>query len=584
MKKYNKKIQFELYKIQFFIVILMNLCTFELLAMDAVSSFYSYSNSNQSEKENATVESKDTLKVAVATTTKALMKLVEPAFETSKKGSEIASTIGATGDMVELVMSGKSKVAITTRNLKDYEKVKCPTLIGTPIGLDGLAIVVSNSNPISNLTFEQISAIWTGQIVNWKELGGPDLPIVLIGRTKAYDSIMLFCDFMKLESKEVEGGLIYREKNKEKWCPTIVSAPETDDFALTVLLKTPGAISYFPLQILNNYKANDKAVKSLSFDGVQPSKETIANGTYFIHRTLNAITNGQPEGITKTFVDFLLSKEGQNVVTKAGFVAQNNAAEQLGWQFTAQAWTFNKFTFVEAIDKMKAAGIANIEMFPNQKIGGGIEGNTSFLMDTATRKKVLELIKSKNMKLVNYGVVDAKTPEEWAKIFEFAKDMGIQTIVTEATAAQLDFIEPMCEKYQIKIALHNHPKPSIYWNPEFTMKQVVHRNKYIGVCADLGHWLRSGLNPLESLKKYEGRIFDIHAKDLIPSKEGFNGYHDVPWGTGVSNFSGMMHELKRQGYRGTITVEYEYHFENSLEEVKESVEYFNRIATWISKE
>lgn len=585
MEKFNKKIQSGLRSILFFAFIWANLSTFESYGMITISSVKTDSNLCQNKNGNRIVESKDTLKAAVATTTKLLMKLMEPAFETSKRNIKIASTVGPTGDMVELVMSGKSKVAITTRNLKEYEKVKCPTLVGTTIGLDGLAIVVSNSNPVTNLTFAQISAIWTGKIVNWKELGGPDLPIVLIGRTKAYDSIMLFCDFMKLESKPVEGGLIYRDKVKVEWCSTVVTAPETDDLALTILLKTPGAITYFPLQILNNYREKNEAVKSLSFDGVQPTKETIANGTYFIHRRLNAITNGQPEGITKTFLDFLLSNEGQIVVTKAGFLAQyNDAATPLGWQLAAQSWTFNKFTFTEAIDKMKAAGINNIEMFPSQKIGGGIEGKTSFLMDTVTRKKVLQLIKSKNMKLVNYGVVDAKTPEEWTKIFEFAKDMGIETIVTEATATQLDFIEPMCEKYQIKIALHNHPKPSIYWDPEFAMKQVVNRNKYIGVCADLGHWLRSGLNPLESLKKYEGRIFDIHAKDLIPSKEGFNGYHDVPWGTGISNFSGMMHELKRQGYRGTITVEYEYHFENSLEEVKESVEYFNRVVTRISKE
>ncbi|QBN20413.1 substrate-binding domain-containing protein [Flavobacterium nackdongense] len=584
MKKFNKKILPDLRSVLFLALISANLGPLESSGMVTTSSVKTDSNLCQNKKGSELVESKDSLKVAVATTTKLLMRLVEPAFETSMSNTKITSTVGPTGDMVELVMSGKSKVAITTRNLKDYEKVKCPTLVGTPIGLDGLAIVVSNSNPITNLTFEQISAIWTRKIINWKELGGPDLPIVLIGRTKAYDSIMLFCDFMKLESKEDQGGLVYREKGKENWVPTVVTALETDDLALEILLKTPGAISYFPLQILNNYREKNVAVKSLSFDGVQPTKETIANGTYFIHRRLNAITNGQPEGITKTFVDFLLSNEGQMAVTKAGFLAHNNAAEQLGWQLSAQAWTFNKFTFAEAIDKMKAAGINNIEMFPNQKIGGGIEGNTSFVMDSATRKKVLELIKSKNMKLLNYGVVDAKSPEQWTKIFEFAKDMGIQTIVTEATASQLDFIEPMCEKYQIKIALHNHPKPSIYWNPEFAMKQVANRNKYIGVCADLGHWLRSGLNPLESLKKYEGRIFDIHAKDLIPSKEGFNGYRDVPWGTGISNFSGMMHELKRQGYRGTITVEYEYHFENSLEEVKESVEYFNRVATLLSKE
>lgn len=265
-------------------------------------------------------EKRDTLKIGVATTTKALMKLIEPAFETSSKTIEIVPTVAATGDVVELVMAGKASVATTTRNLKEYEKLKCSTLVGTPIGLDGLAMAVSTSNPVTNLTFAQITAIWTGNIVNWKELGGNDVPIVLIGRAKAYDPIMLFCDFMKLESKPVEGGLIYREKGKEQWCQTVVSAPETDDLALAALLKTPGAITYFPLQVLNNFRAKNTAIKALSFDGIEPTKATIANGTYFIHRTLNAITNGKPEGNTYLFINFLLSDEGQKLVENAGFL------------------------------------------------------------------------------------------------------------------------------------------------------------------------------------------------------------------------------------------------------------------------
>lgn len=283
----------------------------------------------------------------------------------------------------------------------------------------------------------------------------------------------------------------------------------------------------------------------------------------------------------KLFFAFLLML-GCNLHTAAQYT--NAAAERQGWKLAAQAWTFNRFTFVEAIDKMKAAGINNIEMFPNQNIGGGIEGKTTFLMDKENRKKVLALIQSKGMKLINFGVINAKTQEEWVQIFDFAKDMGITTIVTEADSTQLNFIEPMCEKYDIKIALHNHPKPSIYWNPDFTMAQIAKRSKYIGVCTDLGHWLRSGLNPMESLKKYEGRILTIHAKDLVPHVDASKGFHDVPWGTGISNFSGLMHELKRQGYKGPISVEYEYHWENSFEEVKESVDYFNRLATWITKE
>ena len=262
----------------------------------------------------------------------------------------------------------------------------------------------------------------------------------------------------------------------------------------------------------------------------------------------------------------------------------NSEAEKIGWRLSVQAYTFKEFTFLEAIDKIKVAGSNYIEMYPGQTIGSGFEGKTNLEMSTETREKLLAIIKSKGLKIVNFGVTSAKTQEEWVKQFEFAKFMGIETIITEADSMQLNYIEPLCEKYQIRIALHNHPDPSFYWNPDFAMKQIANRNKYIGLCTDLGHWLRAGLNPLESLKKCEGRVFAIHAKDLVKGEGGMRGYHDVPWGTGLINFSGLMHELKRQGYKGTITVEYEYNWLNSLPEVKESVDYFNRLTNWIGKE
>src|SRR5208282_4303405 len=182
--------------------------------------------------------------------------------------------------------------------------------------------------------------------------------------------------------------------------------------------------------------------------------------------------------------------------------------EQLGWKLCCQAWTFKNFTFVETLDKMKAAGVKYIEMYPDQPIGGGMEGTTHFLMKKETCEKLLALIQSKGMKLLNYGVVGAKDQDEWIKIMEFAKTMGIETIIAEPDSMQLNYIEPLCLQYHIRVAIHNHPNPavfshvSMYWNPDYTMHQLSLRNQYIGVCADLGHWLRSGLNPLESLKKY----------------------------------------------------------------------------------
>jgi sugar phosphate isomerase/epimerase len=265
-------------------------------------------------------------------------------------------------------------------------------------------------------------------------------------------------------------------------------------------------------------------------------------------------------------------------------------AEKLGWRLSAQAWTFKNFTFIEALDMMKAAGIRNIEMLPTQKIGGGLEGATSFTMKKETREKLLAIIKAKGMKLINYGVAEANTRDEWDALFEFAKAMGIETIIAEPDSAQLNFIEPLCETYHINVALHNHPAPAVYhhaamyWNPDSTMTLISKRNKFIGVCADFGHWLRSGLDPVTSLRRCQGRVLMVHAKDIVPGTDGFCGFHDVPWGTGLCNFSGLMHELRRQGYKGPISVEYEYHWDNSLPEVKESVEYFNRLSHWIGEE
>jgi phosphate transport system substrate-binding protein len=236
----------------------------------------------------------------------------------------ITSYVHETGNVVDDVIQGKTSLAVTTRNLKDYEKERSSTIMGTPIGLDGLVVAASASIPVSSLTYEQIVAIWTGSCGNWKELGGPDLPIVVIGRTKAYDPIKLFDDFMKLESKPVEGGLIYREKGKEQWSQKVAPSPPSDILALEILNKTPGGITYFPLQIFYNFKASGNNIKSFNFNGVQATPETIANETYFIHRRLNAITNGKPERGTRKFVNFMLSAEGQQLVKDAGFLPLEN--------------------------------------------------------------------------------------------------------------------------------------------------------------------------------------------------------------------------------------------------------------------
>lgn len=272
--------------------------------------------------ENHVIDSKgnDSLRIGVAVTTRHLMKLAQPAFVDFYPQAKVSSYIHETGNVVDDVIMKNTLIAVTTRNLKDFEIEKSAIIMGTPIGIDGLVLAVSNNLPINNLTFNEIVGIWTGKYNNWNQLGGPELPITVIGRTKAYDPIRLFADFMHLDTKSVEGGAFYKEKNENIWGTTLVEVIDTDDMGMEKLINTPGAITYFPLQVLNNYKLEGYPVKDVAFDDVKASYETIENGQYHIHRRLNVITNGTPEDITKAFVDFILSKEGQQLVEDAGFL------------------------------------------------------------------------------------------------------------------------------------------------------------------------------------------------------------------------------------------------------------------------
>lgn len=252
------------------------------------------------------------------------------------------------------------------------------------------------------------------------------------------------------------------------------------------------------------------------------------------------------------------------------------SAEKLGWRLGCQAWTFNDVSFYEAMDKTASLGLHYIEAFPNQKLSAAQpykrfgEG-----LSPADRKEVKKRLGDLGLKLVNYGVGGSGK-----QTFDFAKDMGIETIVSEPDPKDFDALDKLCEEYAINVALHNHPKPSHYWDPETVLKATRGHSKRIGACCDVGHWIRSGIDPLEALKKLEGRIVSFHFKDL--NKKGPDA-HDVPWGTGVADVKALLTEVKRQGIKPVFSVEYEYHFGTSLPEIRESVAYFEKVCAELAR-
>lgn len=253
--------------------------------------------------------------------------------------------------------------------------------------------------------------------------------------------------------------------------------------------------------------------------------------------------------------------------------AQKTPESKSGWMLGAQSYSFRLFPFSEALRKIDSCGLKYVEAYPTQPIGGGIAGNMNFTMNAETRQAVKKLLKDRGLTLVAYGVVRAKDEAEWKALFEFAKEMGIRNINTEPDVKQMSYIGDLAKQYKINVALHNHPKPSHYWHPDSVLS-VIGNNPYLGSCSDIGHWVRSGLNPVECLKKLEGHVLGMHFKDL---EEKSPKTHDVIWGTGVCDIPAVIKELKRQKFKGPISAEYEYKWENNVPEIAESVKNFRAI-------
>jgi sugar phosphate isomerase/epimerase len=252
-------------------------------------------------------------------------------------------------------------------------------------------------------------------------------------------------------------------------------------------------------------------------------------------------------------------------------------AEKLGWRLGCQAYSFNRFTFYDAVDKSKSLGLHCIEMYPGQKLSAAKpDARTDESLTPELRLEVKKYLADAGVKLVNYGVCGLPNDEAAArKTFEFAKDMGIETLVSEPNLDAFEVLDKLAGEYGINVALHNHPEPSRYWNPDTVLKVCEGRSKRIGACADTGHWMRSGINPLEAIKKLEGRIVSFHFKDL--NKFGRQA-HDVPWGTGKGDAEGMLREIRRQGIKAVFAIEYEYNWDNSVPEIAACVAYFDRMA------
>lgn len=245
-----------------------------------------------------------------------------------------------------------------------------------------------------------------------------------------------------------------------------------------------------------------------------------------------------------------------------------------GFFIGCQAYTFNRYSVFEAIEKTASAGGKIIEFYPGQKLSPDEpDVKWDHHASPETIQKVKDQLEKFHIKAVNYGVVEIPKDEAKAReVFEFAKTMGLRAVTTESVGS-IDTIEKLVKEYDIMVGFHDHPKrpdnPNYHmWDPNYILSVVKNRDPRIGACADTGHWVRSGLKPVDCLRILKGRIISSHLKDL--NEESPNA-HDVPYGTGVSDIPGILQELKRQHFEGNLSIEYENNWEHSVPEVAQCI-------------
>ena len=243
-----------------------------------------------------------TLSVTGSTTVLPIVQIA--ADEYMDMYGDVNIVISGGGSSVGVKSAGEktADIGMASRDVKDSEKANYPALNSIVIAKDGIALIVHPSNSVNSLTVEEIKAIYKGKYTNWSELGGENMEIVVIGRDSASGTREFFFEHVM---------------NREDFVTTMLEKNSNGAIKQTVS-QTPGAIGYVGLGYL------DETVKVLPVKkgttAVEPTIANIQNGSYPIARSLYLLVNGEPEGLIKDFIDFILSPEGQEIVKEEGFV------------------------------------------------------------------------------------------------------------------------------------------------------------------------------------------------------------------------------------------------------------------------
>ena len=264
------------------------------------------------------IKSEEMIIAAGSTSVQPYAEMLAESYAHLNPESEIDIQGGGSSAGIEAALSKTAEIGMSSRSLKDSELESFKDIgqecYVVEIAKDGLAIIIHPDNPIQNLTAEQIRAIYTQETVNWKNLGGKDADIHVITREEGSGTRSAFEELV-MDKNYITPKAIVQDSNGS------VRLLVSDDV---------NSIGFISLGLVDP-KKGQKPVKALYLDGVEATVENVRNGSYKLFRPFLFITvvdeGGEPEGLTKKFIDFTLSSEGQQILINEGLIPYSGTEE-----------------------------------------------------------------------------------------------------------------------------------------------------------------------------------------------------------------------------------------------------------------
>lgn len=235
------------------------------------------------------------------------------AYQQVEPDISIAVTGGGSGTGIAALINGTVDIANASRAMKEEEIAEAQANgiqpVEIPVAIDALAVIVNPANPVSELTLQQLSDIYTGRITNWQQVGGNDAPIVLLSRETNSGTHVYF----------LEEVIRLGEESEDIFAPQTLLMPSSVGIT-SELRRNPNAIGYDGLGYVTDEEKTIALAKDANSPYILPTVETGADGSYPLARFLFMYTAGEPEGVIADYIDWILGPEGQAIVAELGFV------------------------------------------------------------------------------------------------------------------------------------------------------------------------------------------------------------------------------------------------------------------------